>query len=123
MNTTPLICAKCAEERQIFIEYAEINWEKRGDMYIGKPTGKKLPLPKWKVDDNGRVPSYEGPGHEDWPMRMTNHLLIDLRDVSKEYSYGETDMIPAIPAKNGEFWSYESCPEVAYIRWENLPTK
>ena len=121
MDTTPLICAKCAEERQSPQEYDELNWKRVGDTYIGDPTGKKLPLPKWKVNKKGQVPSYNGPGSEGLDMEMTDQLIVNLSDISKAYSSGETDMIPAVPDEDGEFWGYTSVPEDGYKWWEELP--
>lgn len=82
MGTAPLICAKCAEKRQSPQEYEETIWKKEGeDQYVGTFTGKKLPLPKWEVNDKGKVPSYFGPGPEGMPERPTDQLLVDLSDV------------------------------------------
>lgn len=122
MGTEPLICAKCAEERQAPREYDEHTWKKSGKFYVGKPTGRKLPLPKWKVDEKGKIPSYDGPGPEEMPPHMTDHLIINLSDVSEAYSSGEAEMIPAVPDEDGEFWGYTSVPEDRCKWWEELPT-
>ena len=51
MDTAPLICAEYAEERQSPREYEEKVWSKVGEeRFSGKLTGKRLPLPKWKVN-------------------------------------------------------------------------
>lgn len=47
-----------------------------GVHYIGKFTGRLFPLEKWKVNDKGLVPSYNGPGPSDLPLEMTDQLSI-----------------------------------------------
>lgn len=123
MDTEPLICATCAEERQSPREYDECKWTKKADHYVGNPTGKKLPLPKWTVDENGKVPSYNGPGPKGLPLEMTDQLIINLKDVSEAYASGETTMVPAVPNENGDFWGYTSVPEERCKWWKELPTR
>ena len=124
MDTTPLICAECAEKRQTPYEYEETIWQKEDNgWYTGKFTGKKLPLPKWKVDEKGEVPSYQGPGPDGEPRFMTNQLIVDLSDVSTSYTSGSTSMVPACPDEDGEFWGHTSVPEENCKWWEELPTR
>ena len=123
MGTEPLICATCAEERQSPKEYDECIWKMKGDHYVGTPTERKLPLPKWKVNAEGKVPSYFGPGPDGLPMEMTDQLIVNLKDVSQAYSSGETAMIPAVPDEDGDYWGYTSVPEDRCKWWNELPTK
>lgn len=124
MDTSPLICAECAEKRQESREYEEKIWSKEANgWYIGKFTGKKLPLPKWKVNENGKVPSYIGPGPDGVPACMTDQLIVDLSDVSTSYSSGSTSMVPACPDEDGDFWGYTSVPEEFCKWWNELPTR
>ena len=123
MDTEPLICAKCAEERQSSREYQECIYEKSGDIYVGRYTGKWLALPKWTVDEKGKVPSYDGPGPEATLPQLTVQFIVNLNGVSESYSSGETVLIPAIPNEDGEFWGYTSVPEDDCKKWEDLPTK
>lgn len=123
MNSEPLICATCAEERQSPREYEEHEFEKKSDHYVGTPTGKKLSLEKWEVDEKGKIPSCWGPGPEGLTMEMTDQLIVNLKDVTKSYSSGQTTMIPAIPNGNGAFWAYTAVPEKSIKWWEQLPTK
>lgn len=44
-------------------------------------------------------------------MEMTDQLIIDLKDISKSYSSGRTNMIPSAPDEEGNFWGYTSVPE------------
>ena len=121
MYTEPLICGQCAEKRQSPLEYQEYDWEKQNDgSFLGTPTGKKLPLPKWQINSKGQVPSYQGPGPEG-SQPMTDHLIVNLKEIDKSYSSGETTMIPAVPDASGEFWGYTSVPEKDVIWWESLP--
>ena len=124
MDTAPLICAECAEKRQTPHEYEETKWQKEENgWYTGKFTGKKLPLPEWKVDENGQVPSYTGPGPDGVPACMTDKLIVDLSDVSTSYSSGSTSMVPACPDEDGDFWCYTSVPEEFCKWWNELPTR
>lgn len=123
MGTDLLICATCAEERQSPMEYDEHTWKEKSGLYVGTPTGKKLPLTKWEVNEKGKIPSYYGPGPEGLPMKMTDQLIVNLKDVSKSYSSGKTTMIPAVPDEDGIFWGYSSVPEECCKWWEKLPTR
>ena len=125
MDTSPLVCASCAEARQSPRLYQEHTWEKnlQGPGYIGKPTGKEFPLPKWTIDASGKIPSRYGYGPEGLPIQFTDQLEVDLRDVSESYQSGETNMIPAVPDEDGYFWGYTSVPEDRCIWWKNLPNK
>ena len=125
MDTSPLVCASCAEARQSPRLYKEQTWEKnlQGSGYIGRPTGKEFFLPKWTVDARGKIPSRYGFGPDQLPINYTDQLEIDLRDVSTSYQSGETSMIPAVPDEDGYFWGYTSVPENCCKWWENLPNK
>lgn len=122
MGTEPLICAVCAEKRQSPRKYDECIWEEREDKYIGIPTGRKLPLAKWKIDDEGKIPSFSGPGHDGKPLDMTDQLEVDLRKISS-YTSGKTTMIAAIPDEYGGFWGYTSVPQELCKWWTELPTR
>lgn len=125
MDTAPLICATCAEERQSPKTYSEVVWKKNKlkDSYIGTPTKKKIPLPKWIVDDNGKVPSYDGPGPDGTKEIKTDQLIIDLSNEYESYSSKNTTMIPAVPYENNNFWGYTSVPEDLCEWWRTLPTR
>ena len=130
MDEYPLVCAECAEKRQVPIEYDELSWEtnskKDKDCFplIGKPTGKKLILPKWKVNEEGLVPSYLGPDHEGKLIPITDQLIIDLSDLFSSDNYsGQTTMIPACPNGDNLFYSYSSVPDDVCKWWKKLSTK
>lgn len=124
MGTSPLICAECAEKRQTPEEYEECIWKKESEgYYTGKFTGRMLPLPKWKVDEEGFIPSYQGPGPDGQPEAITDQLIVDLSDVSTSYSSKNTTMIPALPDENSDFWGYTSVPEEVCKWWKELPTR
>ena len=123
MDLEPLICATCAEKRQSPWEYDEVKWEKRGSISRGTPTGRKLPLPKWVVDEKGKVPSYDGPGPDGEECIKTDQLIVDLSDVSKSYRSGHTTMVPAVPCENCSMWGYTSVPQEGCDWWDALPTR
>ena len=123
IDEEPLICATCAEERQSPREYSECIWERRGGHYIGTPSGRTLLLPKWKVNEYGKIPSYFGPDHSGINKENTNQLIVNLKNVSKAYPSGETIMIPAVPNENDEFLDYNFISKDNYIWWNALPTK
>ena len=91
--------------------------------YCGRFTQKKLPLPKWEVNEKGKIPTDMGPGPEGMPIPMTDQLLVDLSDVSTSYTSGDTSMVPACPDEDGNFWNYTSVPEENCKWWEKLPTR
>ena len=124
MDTSPLICAECAEKRQSPREYEEKVWStNEKGWYCGRFTQKKLPLPKWEVNEKGKIPTDMGPGPEGMPIPMTDQLLVDLSDVSTSYTSGNTSMVPACPDDDGNFWGYTSVPEETCKWWEELPTR
>lgn len=125
MDTAPLICAECAEKRQTPREYEEKIWSKEGeDRFSGIFTGKRLPLPKWEVNEKGKIPTDMGPAPEGMTMiPMTDQLMVNISDVSTAYSSGRTSMIPACPDEDGDFWGYTSVPEENCKWWEELPTR
>ena len=125
MDVEPLICATCAEEMQSSMEYDEVVWEKDGTTngYIGNPTGVKLPLPRWTINDDGKIPSYNGPGPDGLPDMLTDQLIVDLSNKFKNYSSGHTTIIPAVPYGNDGFWGYTAVPEDLCEWWRKLPTR
>lgn len=120
VGAEPLICASCAEKRQVPREYDECVWEEKIGFYIGKPTGKKLPLPMWTVNENGEIPSHHGPRPDGTPMYMTDQLLLNTKDL---LPYDDMIFWPAIPNKDGIFIRYPSKEEKYYKWWESLPTR
>ena len=119
----PLICAVCAEERQVPREYDECVWGEKADFYIGTPTGRKLPLDKWTINEKGEIPSHHGPGPDGTPMDMTDQLEVNLRDVPNSGFYDEMTLVPAVHNGNGIFYPYASVPEERCKWWESLPTR
>jgi hypothetical protein len=139
MGTQPLICAKCAEERQSLHEYNVIDHWVPGkhsngyDCWVGiykyelSPSLgyiiKKELMKKWTVDDNGKVPSYLGsPSPGGIWLPTTDQLSVDLSKLFKSCSSGDTSMVPAIPDNGGEYWGYTSVPEEGCLWWQKLPT-
>lgn len=124
-GTSPLICASCAEERQSPREYEECTWECVSWLghHVSTPTGKMLPLPKWTVNEKGKIPSTDGFDPYGEYLAMTDQIIVNLCDVSENYSSGETTMVPAVPYNNDLFWGYTSVPESLCNWWEELPTR
>lgn len=123
MSTRPLICAECAEKRQVPRECDKVIWRKENGQHVGKVTDEKISLPKWKVDKKGKIPSAFGPGPKGEPESMTDQLLIDLSRDFKSYSSGRTSMVPACPDEDGDFWGYTSVPDEVCKWWSELPTR
>ena len=133
MDVAPLICAECAEKRQSPKEYDEVVWEEDKSIngYRGIPTKNKLPLPKWTINKEGKVPSYNGPGPHGFNDIMTDQLIVDLSKDFDKLSSGETTMIPAvpytkvsaIPDEEDNFWGYSVVPENLCEWWRKLPTR
>lgn len=115
-----LICAKCAEKRQTPITYLQREYKKIGDKLVVEGTKGKAVLPRWKVDKNGQVPSYDGPGIEGEPKVMVDNLQITFEDDGKIRNY---NMYPAVPNGRGGFYKYESIPDKEYKKWEKMPTR
>ena len=98
--------------------------EKNGDRLIGEHTGKMITLPKWEVDRDGLIPANIDLGPDGIPMVYTDQLVVNLQDVSDEYtSNSHSSVIPAVPDEDGNFWCYTTVPEDKVEWWKNLPTK
>lgn len=123
MGTGPLICAECAEKRQVPRECNKVVWGKEKGQYVGKSTDEKISLPRWKVNEKGKIPSAFGPGPKGEPEVMTDQLQLDLSKVSKSYSSGRTSMVPACPADDRSFWGYTAVPDEVCKWWAELPTR
>lgn len=137
MSSSPLICANCAEKRQSARTYNPIErWEKNispnGETYWsgafqhklgedGKMVRVVLPMKKWIVDDEGKIPSADAPG-PGGKRHRTDQLSIDLSKDFMSYTGGSTSIVPAIPNNEGLMWGYTSVPENGCTWWANLPT-
>lgn len=95
-KNSPLICAVCAEKRQT-----------------------PLKCDQWKVDEDGRVPSYDTVSEVTEKDEKVYYLIVDLKESS------ETILLPAIPNtnKNGEWCVLGDVPDKEWKWWKNLPTK
>lgn len=123
-DSSPLVCASCAEAHQSPFEYDEMKYIKvSNNQYVGKPTGRKIQGERWTVDNLGRVPSYLGPGPNKLNIPMTDQLIVDISDIDKSCSSGKTTMIPAVPIDDGIFSSYGAVPQDMVEWWETLPTR
>ena len=124
MDTEPLICAKCAEERQTEREYEEKSWSKQGEIFVGTPTGKMHQLPKWEVNGKGKIPTGEGlvpDGTES--ENTTNMLEIKFLPNDRVYYTYRVSMVPALPDGKGDYISYLAMPPEEYKKWEELPNE
>jgi len=138
MYNEPLICATCAEERQVEHTYTPVEKWEESTFPNGEPcwSGRPLREPdadgnmvdvkflmlKWIVSNKGKIPSPCSCPGPDGYWSMTDHLIVDISDISKSYSSGSTDMIPAVPNEDGDMWGYTSVPENGCKWWEELPT-
>ncbi len=100
LYTEPLICATCAEKRQIPVSRTSKNW---------------------LINDSGKIFLRFGPSSENSNL-MTYKLLIDLKDYFNEKESVVVDLIPAIPDNDGDFFGYSSSTTQVPAWWENLPT-
>lgn len=111
MDTKPLICAVCAEERQSLEMYDERAWKKVSGIYKGKLTGTKLPLPKWKINEEGNIPSYKGPGPYGEPIEMIDNIRVNIEEFPNIASLKSICMVPAIADGEGCFYADNFVPE------------
>ena len=98
-----MLCASCAEKRQVQQFYAECIWiQEDTNDYFARTTGKYLPLPRWEVNSKGKIPSTYGPGPDGEPILLTDELVIDISDLC---SLSVVEFIPEIPkGKNYSWW-------------------
>lgn len=118
-----LICAECAEARQSPRQCNELNWVKTVDGYSGRPTGKRVFLSSWKVDEEGFVPKQMPPGPEGIPVSKTHQLMINLKNDIASCNSDTTCVIPAILDKKGNYLKYSSAPKSRINWWQSLPTR
>lgn len=118
-----LICAECAEKRQSLREFREEVWKTNNICESYTFTAMTHPLPKWKVNKKGKIPTAEASVFDGRPLPMTDKLWVDLSDISTAYP-GATLMMPACPDEKGFFWDYDtSVPEKSRKWWKKLPTR
>ncbi len=122
-DTAPLICAECAEKRQSELECDEFIWLKDscGRLVRGRSTGKRIPRPKWKVNDKGMVPHPESilvPDEAGIRVEETDQLIVDLSNETLKVT-----LIPAIKDEHGNFFTYSKIPIAEFCDWEKLPTR
>ena len=90
-----------------------------------RPVERLVPLPHWKVNEKGRVPSscFYDPSPYTLNWKMTNNLIINLKEIG--FVSGKTTIIPAIPDENSEneFLNDKSISQDKVEWWENLPTR
>ena len=85
-NSSPLICAKCAEARQSVRICNEYVWSRDGKR--AKKTGNKSICKRWEVDDEGQIPSPVCLSQNSSPIGKITDLLVDFDGVA-------TKMVPA----------------------------
>lgn len=115
----PLICAECAQKRQSKCEYPEYSFSKNNEgAYQATPTGNTFTDPKWEIDDNGTIPTYEKSATSNEATGRTDQLIVDL---SREAIH--VTLIPAVSDKYGNFYTYANITTEAYKKWLQLPTR
>ena len=109
-SRTFLICASCAERRQVRQFYHKHTWIKKGKhTYWGIPSVRKFTMPRWEVNRKGKIPTNAGFGPDGEPFSYTCVLSIDVRDVCNELT--EVEAFPEIPE------------DKTTQDWINLPTR
>lgn len=116
-NFKTLICATCAEKRQVPRYCSEIIWTKAGK---GELTGKKKKMLAWKVNSKGEIPA-ELDNNPFSAVITTVELVIDLSKEFPEY-VGETTLIPAYLCNNEYSLALLALKEDKEY-WQNLPTR
>ncbi len=107
---TFLICASCAERRQVQQFYHKHIWIKKGERtYFGVPSVRKFPMPRWEVNRKGRIPTNTGFGPDGEPFSYTDVLLINVHDICSELT--EVEAFPEFPE------------DKTFNEWRNLPTR
>jgi len=125
----PLICANCAEELQSPQEQEEREPWVESTLPNGDPcwtagfTGKKIPMGKWVVGDDGTIPSHIGSSGPDGKWEpMTDQLGVDLKGKFEGYSSGDTSIVPAVPYSISGTYTYHKVPDEGCDWWNKLPT-
>lgn len=107
MRMENLICAVCAEQRQVPLDY------------LSAPD-KASSRPRWTIADDGTIPSYTS----SCPDARDYILVVDIRDVSTYGSSGHTNVFPATDIdEKGEFCFLDEDIPDGYDRWLSLPVR
>lgn len=124
-HAVPLICAECAEKRQVKRTCVVYEWEIHGVVLIGTPTGGTIELEKWKIDDEGNIPSqfiYDPNAKK--PIELIEKLTVYLNDLTGNVGFQtSTLLVPAIKDEKGNFYFSEDVPIDKKEGWRKLPTR
>lgn len=118
----PLICANCAETRQLPRECEELKWEEKDGKYVGNHTGKFIKLDKWTIDENGCIPTTLGVPNKNLPSATTNILEINISDIDSSFSSSGYSYVPAVMDEHGVCFTIP-LSTTNYNWWKNLPTR
>lgn len=118
-HATHLICAECAEKRQVKRTCVVYEWEQHGMVLIGTPTGETIELEEWKIDDEGNIPSqFIYDPNEKKPIELIEKLTVYLDNLKNS-----TLLVPAIKDEKGNFYFLEDVPVDKKECWRKLPTR
>lgn len=118
----PLLCAECAESRQIPRECQELKWELKNNLWVGSYTGKTITMDKWHIDEKGFIPTTLSVPNKALPSAKTNKLIIDISDIDPSFGSGKVSFVPAVFDDDGSCFRIP-LPSTNYNWWKNLPTR
>lgn len=115
---TKLICARCAERKQVHdLQYVYV-MKTSSDEKSTIPKKVKVSIPKWKIDENGNIPFYFDSSFGDIVHNKTNSFYVKLNNRQA------TLLVPAILVAEGVFLGgFISPKNELYRKWQNLPTR
>lgn len=113
-----LFCAECAEKKQFATRVLENPELERNFFYIGND----VILPRWRIDEHGKLHSCEGTGEYDKILNTTNILFVILTDKDL-YTTCLFPAIPIVPNQFNRYFQWAQAPDDAYTWWERLPTR
>ena len=118
VHESVLVCASCAEKRQLKKQVFEYKWVEEDGGYKGTPTGEKKVLPPWKIDENGEVELLTDGRINGW-IRYHSKILPSTKITFQDLSM----MLRITPYEYVERLEPALIGGITEEDWRKLPTR
>lgn len=118
IHESVLVCASCAEKRQLKKQVCEYKWVEEDGGYKGTPTGENKVFDPWKIDENGEVELLTDGRINGW-IRYHSKILPSTKITFQDSSM----MLGIIPYEYVERLKPALIGGITEEEWRKLPTR